>query len=147
MSKFPENSEFLIIDRLIHGCTNPGCKKKLMLKGENITLKDCLEILREQEAIDIKSQTSPKICQYCGNQFHPRYRCPARQATCNFCNETGLCEQVCRSKQIYPSVQKKSQHLIETDSTSDTDYESEDVYTLLTSKKLQIKSSKKPLQM
>ena len=51
--EFPENSAYLIVDRLIHGCHNESCKRKLMGKTKDATVKDCLEILRKFEAVDV----------------------------------------------------------------------------------------------
>ena len=53
LAEFPTNSEFLIVDKLIHGCINSECKRKLMTKGKNVTVKQCLEVLRQHEAIDV----------------------------------------------------------------------------------------------
>jgi len=53
LAEFPTNSEFLIVDKLIHGCINSECKRKLMTKGKDVTVKQCLEVLRQHEAIDV----------------------------------------------------------------------------------------------
>ncbi len=34
LPKFPANSDFLIVNRLIHSCTNKRCKKEMMAKGK-----------------------------------------------------------------------------------------------------------------
>jgi len=52
LAEFPENSEFLVVDKLIHGCMNADCKRKLMAKGKDVTVKQCLDILRQHEAIE-----------------------------------------------------------------------------------------------
>ena len=41
-AQFPANSNFLIPDKLIHGCTNVECKRKLMGLGKDIRLKCAL---------------------------------------------------------------------------------------------------------
>ena len=51
-AKFPENTDFLIVDKLIHGCVNKECKRKLMAKGTDATIKSCLELLRRYESVD-----------------------------------------------------------------------------------------------
>ena len=51
LAEFPDGSNFLIVDRLIHGCTNTKCKEKLMAEGKDVTVKRCLERLRQQEAV------------------------------------------------------------------------------------------------
>ena len=53
LAEFPENSQFLIVDKLIHGCTNADCKRKLMGRGKNVNVKTCLETLRQHEAVDV----------------------------------------------------------------------------------------------
>ena len=45
--EFPAGSEFLIVDRLIHGCFNESCKRKLMSKTKDAKVKDCLDLLRK----------------------------------------------------------------------------------------------------
>ena len=50
---FPDNTDFLIVDKLIHGCTNVECKRKLMLKDKTVPVKTCLDILRQHEAVDV----------------------------------------------------------------------------------------------
>ena len=37
-AEFPENTNFLIVDKLIHGCISKDCKRKLMAKGASILL-------------------------------------------------------------------------------------------------------------
>ena len=53
LAEFPANSDFLVVDKLIHGCTNSVCKRKLMAKGKDVKVKPCLEILRQHEAVDV----------------------------------------------------------------------------------------------
>ena len=53
-AEFPDNSHFLIVDKLIHGCKSRECKHKLMAKGKDVTIKDCLEIMRTFEAVEFK---------------------------------------------------------------------------------------------
>ena len=38
LAEFPDTSQFLIVDKLIHGCLNIECKKKLMVKGKDVTI-------------------------------------------------------------------------------------------------------------
>ena len=51
-AEFPENSNFIIVDKLIHGCASRECKKKLMAKSKDISIKECLEIMRKFESVD-----------------------------------------------------------------------------------------------
>ena len=49
--EFPDYSHFLIVDKLIHGCISKECKRKLMVKGKDVSVKDCLELMRRFEAV------------------------------------------------------------------------------------------------
>lgn len=51
-AEFPEDSNFLIVDKLIHGCVNRECKPKLMAKDKDISIKDCLNNMQQFEADD-----------------------------------------------------------------------------------------------
>ena len=62
LADFPENSDFLIVDRLIHCCTNVNCKRKLMTKGKDATAKTCLDLLRQHEAVDITMKHLGEAC-------------------------------------------------------------------------------------
>lgn len=50
---FPDGTDFLIVDKLIHGCLNQDCKCKLMIKNKDATLKECLDLMRRYEAVDV----------------------------------------------------------------------------------------------
>jgi hypothetical protein len=52
-SKFPNGTTFLVVDKLIHGCVHDKAKRELMAKGADITIKQCLEIMRRHEAVDV----------------------------------------------------------------------------------------------
>lgn len=43
------------------------------------------------------ASTSTK-CYFCGGSRHPRYKCPAKDATCNVCSKKGHYGKVCKSK-------------------------------------------------
>lgn len=51
-AEFPEDSNFLIVDKLIHGCANRECKLKLMAKDQDVAIKDYLKNLWQFEADD-----------------------------------------------------------------------------------------------
>ena len=51
LAQFPQDTNFLLVDKLVHGCINPECKKKLMSKDKDVTVPQCLEILRKYEAV------------------------------------------------------------------------------------------------
>ena len=52
-AEFLDNSHFLIVDKLIHGCKSRECKRKLMAEGKDVTIKDCLKIMIKFEAIEV----------------------------------------------------------------------------------------------
>jgi len=49
---------------------------------------------------------SGKRCSFCGGQFHPRYSCPAHDATCFSCGKLGHFARVCPSSLSAPSSLK-----------------------------------------
>jgi transposase InsO family protein len=51
LAEFPANSEFLIVDKLIHGCVTTECKRKLMGKSKDVNVKTCLDVLRQYESV------------------------------------------------------------------------------------------------
>jgi len=51
-AEFPAGTDFLIVDKLIHGCTNKESKRKLMRKKKDVTVKQCLDALREDESVE-----------------------------------------------------------------------------------------------
>ena len=51
-AQFPDNCNFLVVDKLIHSCDNIDCKRKLMSKTAAATVHECLEIMRRYEAVN-----------------------------------------------------------------------------------------------
>ena len=51
-AEFPDNTSFLIVDKLIHGCLSKESKQKLMAKRKNVSVKDCLELTRRCEVLE-----------------------------------------------------------------------------------------------
>jgi len=51
---------------------------------------------------------SGKRCSFCGGLFHPRYSCPARDATCFSCGKPGHFARVCQSNTGYKSAPSKA---------------------------------------
>lgn len=161
---FPSGTDFLIVDKLIHGCYFTETKRKLMSFEQSANIKNCLDLMRKYEAVDvtmkrlaqsnqnsfqqidnlehslrninkfkyIKSQnktveSNKKFCVWCGNNTHPRDNCPAKDATCRYCEKKGHFEKVCLKKKKY-SKQKSTvkQNLVETsDAESEYEYQSE----------------------
>ena len=62
LGDFPAQSEFLVVDKLIHGCTNIGCKRKLIVKGKTVSVKECLDLLRRHEAVDVTMKRLGETC-------------------------------------------------------------------------------------
>ena len=52
VSEFPSSSNFLIADRLIHGCHEDQCRRKLMTMSKEATAKECLQVLQQSEALN-----------------------------------------------------------------------------------------------
>ena len=57
-----------------------------------------LDHVKEHEV----SAATGKRCFFCGNNPHQRFRCPARDATCNFCGKKGHFQKVCKSTKESP---------------------------------------------
>ena len=161
-AEFPDNSHFLIVDKLIHGCKSRECKRTLMAKGKDVTIKDCLEIMRKFEAVEVtmkkledvgdghvdasyardltkksqrngfkKKQEKPKLhqnsqkpdekksCVWCQGDIHPREKCPAKDATCNFCSKQGHFERACLKKKGHGKG-SKHQHAVDLSAEQDS---------------------------
>ena len=78
LAEFPAGGDFMIVDKLVHGCNNAGCKRKLMSKDKDITVKQCLDLLRKHEAVNatmkhIEGATSSQ-------QINAAYRDPTRKS-------------------------------------------------------------------
>ena len=82
LAEFPDNSEFLITDRLIHGCANSKCKETLMSKGKGVTLKVCLDLLRQHESVKTTMQHMEKTTKV-DAAYHVRSKDPTRQSQKN----------------------------------------------------------------
>ena len=61
-AEFPDESNFLIVDKLIHGCTNKESRKKLMRKTKDVSVKDCLDLLREDESVEASMKRLDDAC-------------------------------------------------------------------------------------
>ena len=167
-AEFPENTDFLVVDKLIHGCLNQECKRKLMDKEKTIKVPACLELMRKFESVDAtmkkfgesatasvnaasardptrqsqkkggrskqhRHQSKPtegsekpgKKCPFCGGEPHSREKCPARNATCNYCHKVGHFQKACitrklkRKKKVHAAMANLSSG--ESDSDSDLD--------------------------
>ena len=143
LAEFPDtcNTNFLIVDRLIHLCTNRKCKDRLASEGKDITLNKCLDILRQHESVkstmqricgDGREEASlnaayrsrdptrqsqkngrkqrqqhsqqKKECTWCGGERHKREDCPAKDASCDFCNKKGHFQHPARLRRWHPCI-------------------------------------------
>ena len=164
-SQFPDNSTFLVVDKLIHGCSNRECKKKLMLKGKDLQLKDCLAIMRRFEAVEAtmmkfdkcndahvdasyardptaksqrrgrredqaKTPSNRKRCVWCQGEYHPRDKCPAKDATCHFCSKRGHFEGACLQKEKRQGPKDLHQNTVNASSIDHDNSGYEDEYDL-----------------
>ena len=46
----------------------------------------------------VVTETTSLSCYFCGNNRHPRSKCPAKDATCDKCQRKGHYAKVCQSK-------------------------------------------------
>ncbi|KRZ59977.1 Retrovirus-related Pol polyprotein from transposon 17.6 [Trichinella nativa] len=58
---------------------------------------------RLSESPGVVAATRNPRCFFCGRSKHPRFQCPAREATCNECGKKGHYAKVCRSS-VYSST-------------------------------------------
>ena len=47
---------------------------------------------------------SQKKCFYCGNKYHPRYKCPAKDVECLKCSKKGHFAKVCKTTNLQSSA-------------------------------------------
>ena len=185
---FPAGSDFLIVDKLIHGCINTECKRKLMAKGKTVTVKDCLDLMRRCESVEAtmrhfgeSSNSSSQVnaaysrdptkqsqrnggkkkfglkvkpaedrqgqgskpCIWCKGHQHPREKCPAKHATCQFCGKEGHFRRACLKKKAQDASKGyQRQNAIDvksgpepSDSESEDGYDLQSVYTVASNKK------------
>ena len=148
----------LIRDRIVVGVLDDALSNDLQGKAD-LTLAQAKTLARQAEArkenhgilrgessvnqVSYKSRnsdshggfrsksTSQKSCGYCGNECHPRDRCPAKHATCDSCSKLGHYQAVCRSKSKKSDGQSRSKfksrksskihQVSDTESDSDSD--------------------------
>ena len=126
--------EDLIRDRIVVGVFDDALSNELQAKAD-LTLDQAVHISRQAEerkesqhlirgessAVNAVGHPHPRErhfsftpqrrCGYCGKEFHPRHKCPAREVTCSSCHTKGHYQAVCRSANatnIYPEKQSKN---------------------------------------
>ncbi|KAI5753082.1 hypothetical protein M8J77_023272 [Diaphorina citri] len=53
---------------------------------------------QHEDPTDATVASTSKTCYSCGNAWHPRSSCPAKDAQCTTCSKTGHYSRVCQSK-------------------------------------------------
>ena len=56
------------------------------------------EICNDNSTSASTSKENSNKCYFCGNNRHPRFKCPAKDVTCSFCDKKGHFAKVCISK-------------------------------------------------
>ena len=65
----------------------------------NTFLKETSLSVNDIDSNSIKASLPlKKTCYFCGQPSHSQYACPARNATCNYCNKIGHFYKVCRKR-------------------------------------------------
>ncbi|KAK6183197.1 hypothetical protein SNE40_010724 [Patella caerulea] len=50
--------------------------------------------------VKVTSDVNKQSCQRCGNKYHARSECPAKNSTCRKCKKLGHWDKVCRSRHV-----------------------------------------------
>ena len=109
---YDDLEQSLIRDRLVVGFWNSTLRKKLLYE-RNLTDKGQAQDVSAVQAN--KGKRKPRVaeprrkpskkCFFCGNDFHKRNDCPAKEAKCNSCGKMGHFRAVCKSKQVHEVAQ------------------------------------------
>lgn len=115
LAEFPADTDFLLADKLIHGCANRACKQKLMAKGKNVTITKCLDVMRQFEALTTTmgcfnttaEKTTPSTEEHVDAQYF-RNKNPQRRShtpststqPCRWCGGQRHNRQQCPAKNI-----------------------------------------------
>ena len=94
---------------IVRGASAPGSQKPSSVdavrssrfrsrKKDNFKRKDDTKMSVKNAHKTHKTQ--PHNCQRCGNAFHKRQICPARDATCHSCGAKGHFARLCKSKKL-----------------------------------------------
>eukprot|EP00794_Sanderia_malayensis_P013264 gene13264-14631_t len=75
-----------------------------------------------QPTLHKQPPTTNNKCMFCGNNLHPRSKCPAKDTVCHFCHKTGHFAKVC--------MKKKKVHEVPAELTDDTHTVADDVLFL-----------------
>ena len=62
LADYSELFDFVIVDMVIHCCTNCDCNRKLMTKGNDVTVKTCLDLLRQYEVVNMAIKHLEETC-------------------------------------------------------------------------------------
>ena len=112
-----ENADEPIRDQVIDKCRSSELRRKLLIKGTDLTLAKLQEIARSFEAVDIQlkamcgeeQQVNRVYHKETADQYKSRDReghfsrdrsCPARNAECQKCHKIGHFAAVCQTKNV-----------------------------------------------
>lgn len=132
-AEFPADTDFLIVDKLIHGAINAECKRRLMGKGKDVTVTDCLTMMRQHEAVDITMKHLTDTVQSCSvsatysrrprksvfkphgpaTSQSPRTKTPQEKRSCVWCNGKPHPRRECPAKDQVCTFCKKQGHIEE----------------------------------
>ena len=120
----------MVRDRIVCGILSPKIREKLLSEGGTLVLSKAIEIARAHETtqaqlstmadvsknVNIKQEidslhkrkqhqsayaSQPKQCYFCGGQYDPNHRCPAKGKICSSCGRSNHFARVCRSKPVH----------------------------------------------
>ncbi len=153
--EFGTLKDCLIRDRIVCGIQDKQTRRQL-LKEPNLTLSQAIDICRVSETTksqlktfenEPSNDTTPTIeheinnikrieytdrrskCGKCGNDHHPRQRCPATGAQCHKCGKPNHFARVCRSQNTTQRGDRKIQ-VIEDQEESDSDPDGLTIYAV-----------------
>lgn len=75
-AKYGDAMKELLVDKLIEGCRNKDCQKKLMSKKAGTAVTECLDVMRKHEAVDhsMKQRDSASVNEISTQKFKGKGR-------------------------------------------------------------------------
>lgn len=85
--------------------SNVAAMSELNLEHNNVAAIP----LKHNKTTERRQEESVKEdCFFCGNQRHPRSKCPARESECRKCKKTGHWAKVCKSQQVSGAINSEN---------------------------------------